>query len=366
MYNIHNVHLYWYNTGFTHIKILHTQLKAYAKEQGIPPPNSNLKGIVADYSTLPRGRGVGPSFQTFIDLSNILLHCLIFLTFLSASYYIYKAVYKNGKINPSYGACWAIVLFSIDIFFVTLLLYDKDAVKDPVLIIFLVLESVVSIMMAIIFTYLFKSENVDLELPIPLVSITNRKIEDILSLNKKCSFPKLIAIILMQATAIILMRATARWFPVATLHVFLYNIIRDRTHAFLTNPLETFIELVFYLSLAICFFVTLNLPFYIKKPQCWISWEIALTLEIFKEIGLYKEVGLYIIKLLNIGVLLTLISIAGFSTRYVTLTLSHSQDSDARLLIAVLPTVAVTAVVALKWPYIKRFVERLQSQNHTN
>ena len=61
-----------------------------------------------------------------------------------------------------------------------------------------------------------------------------------------------------------------------------------------------------------------------------------------------------------------LISIAGFSTRYVALILSQSQDSDARLLIAVLPTVAVTAVVAFKWPQIKKFVEKLHSQSHTD
>ena len=327
-------------------------MKAYAKEQGVPSPNSNLKGFVSDYGTLPNGRSVGPSFQTLIDISNVLLHCLIFLTFLSASHYIYKAVYKNGKTNPSYGACWAIVLFSVDIFFTTLLLYNEDAINEPVLIIFLVLELIVSILMAIIFTYLFKSENDDLELPIPFVSITSRQIEETL-VNPVRKFIPLCAI-LLQPIAI--------WFPVATLHVFLYNIIPDRTDAFLTNPLETFIELVFYLSLAICFFVALNLPFYIKKPRCWISWEIAL--EMFKETFVY--IIIYIIKLLNICVLLALISIAGFSTRYVALILSQSQDSDARLLIAVLPTVAVTAVVAFKWPHIKKFVEKLHSQNHTD
>ena len=63
--------------------------------------------------------------------------------------------------------------------------------------------------------------------------------------------------------------------------------------------------------------------------------------------------------LLNIGVLLALIFIAGFSNRYIALTLSQSQDSDARLLIAVLPTIAVTAVVALKWPYIKKIARKL-------
>ena len=323
-------------------------MKAYAKEQGVPPPNSNLKGFVSEYGTLPNGRSVGPSFQTLIDFSIVFLHCLIFFTFLSASYYIYKAVYKNGKTNPSYGACWAIVLFSVDIFCTTLLLYDKDAIKDPVLIIFLVLELVVSILMAIIFTYLFKSEKDDLELPIPLVSITSRQIEETPA-NPVRKF-KLYCAVLLQPFAI--------WFPVATLHVFLYNIIPDRTDAFLTNPLETFIELVFYLSLAICFFVALNLPFYIKKPRCWISWEIALEV--------FKENCVYIIKLLNICVLLVLISIAGFSTRYVALILSQSQDSDARLLIAVLPTVAVTAVVAFEWPQIKKFVEKLHSQNHTD
>ena len=314
-------------------------MKAYAKEQGVPFPNSNLKGFVSDYGTLPRDRGIGPLFQTLIDFSNILLHCLIFLVFLSASYYIYKAVYKNGKTNPSYGACWAIVLFSVDIFFATLLLYDEDAIKDPVLIIFLVLELIVSIFMAIIFTYLFISKNDDSELPIPLISITSRWIKELQVRN-----------FLPLGAVLLLLQAIAIWFPVATLHVFLYNIIPDRTDAFLANPLETFIELLFYLSLAICFFVALNLPFYIKKPRCCTYWENCV----------------YTIKLLNICVLLALISIAGFSTRYVALTLSHSQDSDARLLIAVLPTVAVTAVVALKWPNIREFVEKLRSQNHTD
>ena len=324
-------------------------MKAYAKEQGVPSPNSNLKGFVSDLGTLPRDRGIGPSFQTLIDFSNILLHCSIFFAFLSASYYIYKAVYKNGKTNPSYGACWAIVLFSVDIFFTTLLLYDKDAINDPVWIIFLVLEFIVSILMAIVFTYLFRFENDDLELPIPLVSITSRRIKEI-QVRRFIPLGAVLLLLLLQAIAI--------WFPVATLHVFLLNIIPDRTDAFLTNPLETFIELVFYLSLAICFFVALNLPFYIKKPRCCTSWEVALEI--------FKENFVAIIKLLNICVLLALISIAGFSTRYVALTLSHSQDSDARLLIAVLPTVAVTAVVALKWPHIKEFVGKLRSQNHTD
>ena len=306
-----------------------------------------MKGFVSDYNTLPRGRGIGPSFQTLIDLSNILLHCLIFLTFLNASYYIYKAVYKSGKTNPSYGACWATVLFSIDVFCLTLLHFDKDAINDPVLIIFLVLEFIVSILMAIIFTYLFKSENDDLELPIPLVSITSRRIEEI---QVRKFIPLCAVLLLLQAIAI--------WFPIAALHAFVYNIIPDRVEVFLTNPLETFIELVFYLLLAICFFVALNLPFYINKPQCCTSWEMAWEM--------FKENSVYIIKLLNICVLLALIVIAGFSTRYIALTLSHSQDSDARLLIAVLPTVAVSAVVALKWPHIKRFIEKLRSQNHTD
>ena len=166
------------------------------------------------------------------------------------------------------------------------------------------------------------------------------------------------------------------WFPVATLHAFVYNIIPNRAEAFLTSPLETFVELVFYLLLAICFFVVLNLPFYTEKPRCCTTWKSlkkscgSIMSFYVEDCGntreIFKENFVYIIKLLNICTLLALISIAAFSTRYVALTLSHSQDSDARLLIAVLPTVAVTAVVALKWPNIKEFVEKLRSQNHTD
>ena len=69
--------MYWYNTGLNTIFFLHIQLKAYAKEQGVPSPNSNLKGFVSDLGTLPRDRGIGPSFQTLIDFSNILINSFV-------------------------------------------------------------------------------------------------------------------------------------------------------------------------------------------------------------------------------------------------------------------------------------------------
>ena len=340
-------------------------MKAYAKEQGVPPPNSNsnLKGFVSDYNAHPTNRtSVSPSFHTFLTISNILVHCSIFFTFLSASYYIYKAVYKNGKKNPIYGAYWVIVVFLTDLFFVTIY-YEEDATQDPVLITFLVLEAISSILMACTSTYIFEfiqsTEKESLVFPIPVVSDADLQIW-------KCKFKK------GYILCTVVVKAIAMWFPVATLHAFVYNIIPNRAEAFLTSPLETFVELVFYLLLAICFFVVLNLPFYIEKPRCCTTWKSlkkscgSIMSFYVEDCGntreIFKENFVYIIKLLNICTLLALISIAAFSTRYVALTLSQSQDSDARLLIAVLPTVGVTAVVALKWPYIKQVIKKLHPQ----
>ena len=136
------------------------------------------------------------------------------------------------------------------------------------------------------------------------------------------------------------------WFPVAFLQVLLYSIIPDRVEVLLTSPLETFIELVFYFLLAVCFFVALYLPFHIEKPRCCCTRKLAL------------ENCVYIIKLLNSCVLIAFIFIVAFSTRYVALILSQSQDSDARVLIAVLPSIGVAIVVALRWRYVKKFVKR--------
>ena len=369
-------------------------MKAYAKEQGIPSSKSNnnyLKGFV---DTLPRIHGISPSFDTFLTISSVLVHCSILFTSLSISYYIYKAVYKNGKKNPViYGAYWATVLFLIDVFFVTVAYYEVDAIKDQVVIAFLTAEGIISLVMACTFTCFFAFTKEDLVFPIPIIcSDTHLRI-----CKDKCRIGYVIFTVIVQAIAM--------WFTVAGLHVFVSNITVNRVEVFLTSPLETFIEFVFYLLLAICFFVVLNLPFYIGCTPCEnvtecccnhvISRCTCTPCEIVTECctyvivscGIVPEYCNYVlltslntaygshnerhiiwkmlekcVNVLNIGVLLVLIIIAGFSNRYLALTLSQSQDSDARLLITVLPTIAITAVVAFKWPYIKKFVRKLHPQ----
>ena len=336
-----------------------TQLKAYAKEQGVPSPKSNnnyLKGFV---DTLPRIHGISPSFDTFLTISSVLVHCSILFTSLSTSYYIYKAVYKNGKKNPViYGAYWATVLFLTDVFFVTVAYYEVDAIKDQVVIAFLIVEGISSIVMACTFTCFFAFTEEDLVFPIPIILSDNH----LRSCKDKCRIGYVIFTVIVQAIAM--------WFTVAGLHVFVSNITVNRVEVFLTSPLETFIEFVFYLLLAICFFVVLNLPFHIGCTPCEIVTEccnyvISSSLNTVHGFLnepqcchiIWKMLG-KCVNVLNIGVLLALIIIAGLSNRYLALTLSQSQDSDARLLITVLPTIMITAVVALKWPYIKKFVKR--------
>ena len=378
---------------YTHTHTL-IQLKAYAKEQGIPP-NSNtnlqLKGYVSDYEMIIMTRqtnGLGLSIDIVLTITNILAHCSIFFTTLSTSYYFYKAVYRNGKKNPIYGAYWATVLFSTIIFFVTVTYYEKDAIMDTVLIIFLVLEFIVCMVMA--FTFIFnKSTEV---FPIPILSVSCLRIW-------KCKFKKTYFL------CSVALQTVAMWFTVAFLHAFVYNLT-NRFEVFLTNPLETFIEFVLYLSLAICFFVVLNLPFYMEVSQCcsikflgpktqgkqtpgtqtqgtWTpgtqisvtpraspkTWRTRLTQTLVslkeRKSQIFKAF-VAIVNILNIFVLIVLTFIMGASTRSVALILSQSQDSDARLLIAVLPTVAVTAVVTLfpvYWHHIEVFVRELITQN---
>ena len=374
---------------FTHAHIHScTQLKAYAKEQGVPSPKSdnNLKGFV---DTLPRIHITSPSFDTFRNISNVLVHCSILFTSLSTSYHIYKAVYKNGKKNPViYGAYWATVLFLTNLFVVTVAYNEKDALKDPVLVAFLVVEGFFSIVMTFTFTCFFAFTKEDLVFPIPIISLQCCK--------DRCKKGYVFFTGIVQAVAM--------WFTVAGFHAFVSNLTVHRVEVFLTSPLETFIEFVFYLLLAICFFVVLNLPFYIGCAPCERCDEFCnnicctpceicnhccniicctpcemcnhccniicccddIILSLLGTIhGFHKychpiwKMVETCANLLNIGVLLALIFIAGFSNRYMALTLSQSQDSDARLLIAVLPTVAVTAVVALKWPYIKKIARKL-------
>ena len=405
---------------FTHAHIHScTQLKAYAKEQGVPSPKSdnNLKGFV---DTLPRIHITSPSFDTFRNISNVLVHCSILFTSLSTSYHIYKAVYKNGKKKPViYGAYWATVLFLTDLFIVTVTYNEKDALKDPVLVAFLVVEGFFSIVMTFTFTCFFAFTKEDLVFPIPIIGLQSCK--------GRCKKGYIVFAGIVQAVAM--------WFTVAGFHAFVANITVHRVEVFLTSPLETFIEFVFYLLLAICFFVVLNLPFYIGCGApiicctpcemcdefcniicctpceicnrccniicctpceicnrccniicctpcemcncccniiCCTPCEICnhccndIILSLLGTVhGFHKychpiwKMVETCANLLNIGVLLALIFIAGFSNRYIALTLSQSQDSDARLLIAVLPTVAVTAVVALKWPYIKKIARKL-------
>ena len=139
----------------------------------------------------------------------------------------------------------------------------------------------------------------------------------------------------------------ALWFPVAFLHAFIQYAIVCVEVFVTSSPLEVYIELLFYLLFFICCFVVLNLPFYIKKPESRTK---------------YTKYVVIIFSLLSILTLFAIVSIAGFSTRYIALTLSHSQDSDARLLIAVLPTV-VAAVVAMRWDHIKKVVRKLDQNS---
>lgn len=371
-------------------------MKAYAKEQGVPSPksNNNLKGFV---DTLPRIHITSPSFDTFLTISDVLVHCSILFTSLGTSHHIYKAVYKNAKKNPVYGTYWATVLFLTNLFIVTVTYNEKDALKDPVVIVFLAVEAVFSIVMAFTFTCFFAFTKEDLVFPIPIIGLQSCK--------DRCKKGYVFFTGIVQAVAM--------WFTVAGFHAFVSNITVHRVEVFLTTPLETFIEFVFYLLLAICFFVVLNLPFYIGHAPCEMCDECCniicctpcvmcdeccyivcctpckicnvccnikcctpcvMCIECCNDItlsslgtvhGFHKychpiwKMVEKCANLLNIGVLLALIFIAGFSNRYIALTLSQSQDSDARLLMAVLPTVAVTAVVALKWPYIKNIAEKL-------
>ena len=356
-----------------------TQLKAYTKEQGVPSPktDNNLKGFV---DTLPRIHITSPSFDTFRNISNVLVHCSILFTSLSTSYHIYKAVYKNGKKKPViYGAYWATVLFLTDLFIVTVTYNEKDALKDPVLVAFLVVEGFFSIVMTFTFTCFFAFTKEDLVFPIPIIGLQCCK--------DRCKKGYVFFTGIVQAVAM--------WFTVAGFHAFVSNLTVHRVEVFLTSPLETFIEFVFYLLLAICFFVVLNLPFYIGCAPCEMCDEFCYIIRctpcemcnhccniicccddiILSLLGTIHGFHKYChpiwkmvetcANLLNIGVLLALIFIAGFSNRYIALTLSQSQDSDARLLIAVLPTIAVTAVVALKWPYIKKIARKLRPQEDT-
>ena len=209
--------------------------------------------------------------------------------------------------------------------------YGEDALKDYMLLTFLSLEFICSMLLVYFFTHSFTS-NV---FPIPLVPT------DYLQKQAKRNC-KLIYFIFTK-----LLQIMALWFPVAFLHAFIqYAIVR--VEVFVTSsPLEVYIELLFYLLFFICCFVVLNLPFYIKKPESRTKYVVI------------------IFKLLSILTLFAIVSIAGFSTRYIALTLSHSQDSDARLLIAVLPTV-VAAVVAMRWDHIKKVVRKLHPQDQRN
>ena len=225
------------------------------------------------------------------------------------------------------------MLFSLYFFLVLAINYGEDTFKDHMLITFLSLEFICSMLLACIYTHLFTSTG--LVFPIPLVPV------DYLQKWAKSNC-KITYFIFTEALQIM-----ALWFPVAFLHAFIqYAIIR--VEVFVTSsPLEVYIELLFYLLFFICCFVVLNLPFYIEKPQRCTKCVVI------------------IINLLNILTLFSIVSIAGFSTRYLTLTLSHSQDSDARLLIAVLPTV-VAAVVAMRWDHIKKFVRKLHPQDSSS
>ena len=301
-------------------------MKAYAKEQGVPPPDSNLKGVASYYNkTLPRNCSAYPKFRTLIITSNVLLHLLILFTYHFTSYYIYDVVYKNGKENPIYGAYWATVLLSIArLISVLILLHDNDTLKhSKVLLVFLGLEFVCSVMLTAIIIRLQKCT-----FPIPVVPVDCLK-----NPNESKHKNKYYLFILIH-------HILSLFFPAAYLHALTQYAI-SRVEVLVTlSPLEVYIELVFYLMFISIFFAVLNLPFHIEKPK-----------------NFKKNCGCIIIKLLIIFILLSILVIAGFSTRYVVLTLSQSQYSDARLLI----TVLVPLVLAMRWKEIQNIVRKLSS-----
>ena len=80
--------------------------------------------------------------------SHILADCVLFLTILSTGYLIYRTVYKYArcKKNLVYGLYWGTVLFSIDVFLITVTSFEPDAIMQPQLITFLILEFIVSVL----------------------------------------------------------------------------------------------------------------------------------------------------------------------------------------------------------------------------
>lgn len=348
------------------------QLKAYAKEQGIPPPNSKYRGYASSTVQIDYLRIAEDLYSKLLCTSHILADCSLFLTFLSMGYLIYGIVYEKArcKKNPVYGFYWATVFFSIDIFFLTIAYFKTNAIMGPQLIIFLILEFIVSIVIVC------KSKHPDF--PIPLVPTEDEEQIEEMN-NSEAAGPNLeekawvqgdpdsIQLVPAKRTdeyanhmdnkqkmgkftwcvtvLLYIVQVLALWFPVATLHAFAYNIV-DRVEVLMTFPLESFVEFVLYLIPAICFFVVLNLPFYNfynKESQCFTKQEKIL------------KICFVVIKVLNTLIAAAVIWIVGISTHSLALTFSWSRDSEARLLVTVLLPILLTFEMAKAiWRIIKK------------
>ena len=305
------------------------QLKAYAKEQGIPPPNSKYRGYASSTVQIDYLRTAEDLYSKLLFTSHILVDCSLFLTFLSTGYLIYGIVYEKArcKKNPVYGFYWATVLLSIDIFIVTVAYFKTNAIMGAQLILFLILEFIVSIVIVCQSKYP--------DFPIPLVSTKfSAKYEERTKKMKK--FTKCAVTALLYTVQVL-----ALWFPVAVLHAFAYNIV-DRVEVLMTFPLETFVEFVLYLIPAICFFAVLNLPFYNfynEEHQCSTILKTCFG----------------VIKVLNTLIAAVVIWIVGISTHSLALIFSWSRDSEARLLVTVLLPILLTFVMAKAvWRIIKK------------
>ena len=242
--------------------------------------------------------------------------------------------------NPVYGLYWGTVLFSIDIFFVTVAYFKTNAIMGPQLMIFLILELIVSALIVL------WSKHPGFPIPLVPAACTDECQNRMNNDKQRMSKLTVCAIALLYTV-----QTVALWFPVALLHAFAYNIV-DRVEVFMTFPLETFVEFVLYLIPAICFFVVLNLPFYNEEPQ--VSITMISREEILKNC-------FSVIKLLNVIIAAAVIWIVGISTRPLALIFSRSRDSEARLLVTVLLPILLTFVTAKAvWRIIKK---KLSDQN---
>jgi len=224
-------------------------------------------------------------FSKLFTSSHILADCVLFLTILSTGYLIYRTVYKYArcKQNPVYGLYCSTILFSIDVFLITVTIFEPDAIMQPQLITFLILEFIVSVLIVC------RSKSHDVspktagqnlgekvwvqgytDFPIPLVPA--KLADDYSHANRTNNEQKM-----SEFTRCVSQPYCAQykqqhfWFPVAFSHAFAV----DRVELLITFPLETFVEFVLYLIPLICVLVVSNLPFYYEEAQYSIqsSWQ---------------------------------------------------------------------------------------------